>query len=54
MPGGGGYDDPMKRLAEKVAEDVEKGLVSAAKAGELYGVALIADFEVDAAETTRL
>jgi len=54
MPGGGGYGDPMDRPAEKVAEDVEKGLVSAAKARELYGVALTADFEVDGPETTRL
>jgi N-methylhydantoinase B len=54
MPGGGGYGDPMERPAVKVAEDVEKGLVSAVQARELYGVALTADFEIDAAETTRL
>ncbi|MBS0221647.1 MAG: hydantoinase B/oxoprolinase family protein [Proteobacteria bacterium] len=54
MPGGGGYGDPMKRPAEKVAEDVERGLVSAVKARELYGVAVTADFKVDSAETARL
>jgi N-methylhydantoinase B/oxoprolinase/acetone carboxylase alpha subunit len=54
MPGGGGYGDPMERPAEKVAEDVEKGLVSVAKAREFYGVALTADFKVDKAETAKL
>lgn len=54
MPGGGGYGDPMKRDAEKVAEDVMLGLVSPKSAREIYGVALTADFKVDAAETARL
>jgi N-methylhydantoinase B len=54
MPGGGGFGDPRKRPADKVAEDVVHGLVSAAKARELYGVALTADFAVDEAETARL
>ena len=54
MPGGGGYGDPLKRPAHKVAEDVEKGLVSMASARDLYGVALTADFKVDEAVTMKL
>jgi N-methylhydantoinase B len=54
LPGGGGYGDPRKRPAEKVAEDVVHGLVSVEKARELYGVALTADLKVDEAETARL
>jgi N-methylhydantoinase B len=54
MPGGGGYDDPRKCPAGKVAHDVVHGLVSTEKARELYGVALTADFEVDEAETAKL
>jgi N-methylhydantoinase B len=54
MPGGGGYGDPMKRPAERVAEDVERGLVSVAKAREVYGVALTADFKIDRAGTAKL
>jgi N-methylhydantoinase B len=54
MPGGGGYGDPRKRPAEKVAEDVAHGLVSVEKARELYGVALTAELKVDAAGTARL
>jgi N-methylhydantoinase B len=54
MPGGGGYGDPMKRPAARVAADVARGLVSAKAARELYGVALKADGSVDEAETVRL
>jgi N-methylhydantoinase B len=54
MPGGGGYGDPRKRPADKVAEDVARGLVSIEKARELYGVAVTADLKVDEAETARL
>jgi N-methylhydantoinase B len=54
MPGGGGYGDPMKRDPEKVAEDVMLGMVSRDSAEKLYGVALTADFKVDAAATARL
>jgi N-methylhydantoinase B len=38
--GGGGYGDPRKRPAEKVREDVVNGLISVAKARELYGVVI--------------
>ena len=54
MPGGGGYGDPHKRAAVKVAEDVALGLVSVDAARNLYGVALTADFVVDEAETAKL
>jgi N-methylhydantoinase B len=54
MPGGGGYGDPHKRPAAKVAEDVMLGLVSISAARQLYGVAVSADGAVDEAETARL
>ena len=54
MPGGGGYGDPHKRAAAKVAEDVTLGLVSLEAARTLYGVALTADLAVDEAETAKL
>jgi N-methylhydantoinase B len=54
MPGGGGYGDPHKRPAAKVAEDVMLGLVSIKAARELYGVAVSADGVLDEAETARL
>ena len=54
MPGGGGYGDPHKRPAGKVAEDVMLGLVSVKAARELYGVALTAEGAVDEAVTARL
>ena len=38
--GGGGYGDPHKRPPEKVREDVVNGLISVAKARELYGVVI--------------
>lgn len=54
MPGGGGYGDPHKRAAAKVAEDVALGLVSVDAARNLYGVALTADLAVDEDETAKL
>ncbi|CAN5172862.1 hydantoinase B/oxoprolinase family protein [soil metagenome] len=54
MPGGGGYGDPHKRPAEKVADDVARGLVSVESAREHYGVAVDADGVLDDAETARL
>ena len=41
MPGGGGYGDPHKRPAAKVAEDVVLGWSRSKAARELYGVAVI-------------
>jgi N-methylhydantoinase B/oxoprolinase/acetone carboxylase alpha subunit len=54
MPGGGGYGDPHKRPAEKVADDVARGLVSVEAAREHYGVTVSADGLLDEAETARL
>ncbi len=54
MPGGGGYGDPHKRPAQRVADDVERGLVSKQSARDHYGVALKADGTVDEAETATL
>jgi N-methylhydantoinase B len=54
MPGGGGYGDPHKRPAEKVADDVARGLVSVEAARDHYGVAVHADGLLDEAETARL
>jgi len=54
MPGGGGYGDPHKRPAAKVADDVARGLVSEKAAREHYGVVVKADGSVDEAETAKL
>jgi N-methylhydantoinase B len=51
--GGGGFGDPFERDPEMVAADVAAGLVSAARAGDVYGVA-IAGGAVDAAATAAL
>jgi len=53
-PGGGGFGDPKRRDPAAVAEDVRLGFVSAQRARDDYGVALGADFSVDAAEAARL
>jgi len=47
MPGGGGYGDPRKRDAAKVAQDEARGLVSVEAARDHYGVALTPGFEID-------
>ena len=53
MPGGG-YGDPHKRDAAKMAqEDVARGLVSVEAARDHYGVVLTADFRVDEVETAK-
>lgn len=54
MPGGGGYGEPFEREAAKVAADVKAGLVSREAAERDYGVSVLGDFSVDAAETARL
>jgi N-methylhydantoinase B len=54
LPGGGGMGDPKTRDPALVARDARDGLVSAANAAALYGVALAADGTVDAAGTARL
>ena len=51
--GGGGWGDPLKREAEKVAADVARGLVTV-EGAKRYGVVLDADGKLDAAATERL
>jgi N-methylhydantoinase B len=51
--GGGGYGDPLERQAERVAEDVGLGYVSARAAERLYGVVLTADGGVDSEATAQ-
>ncbi|MBI3183570.1 MAG: hydantoinase B/oxoprolinase family protein [Myxococcales bacterium] len=53
--GGGGYGDPKRRPAEKVAREVRDGILSRAAAEKLYGVALWpGTFEVDELGTAEL
>jgi N-methylhydantoinase B len=50
--GGGGWKDPLDRPAERVALDVQRGLVSAEKAARDYGVVVHAKtFALDAPAT---
>ena len=51
--GGGGWGDPLKRPAERVATDVERGLVSV-EGARAYGVVVRADFSLDLAATEAL
>ncbi|HET9018553.1 MAG TPA: hydantoinase B/oxoprolinase family protein, partial [Acetobacteraceae bacterium] len=51
--GGGGWGDPLKRDAEKVAKDVERGLVTATGARR-YGVVCDAQGKLDRAATEAL
>lgn len=51
--GGGGWGDPIKRPAERVATDVERGLVSV-EGARAYGVVVRADFSLDLAATEAL
>lgn len=51
--GGGGYGDPLDREPQRVADDVENGLVSTEWAKRAYGVVLDGDGAVDAAATER-
>jgi N-methylhydantoinase B len=52
--GGGGFGDPQRRDAEKVADDVKQGYVSAAVARDVYRVALTASGGVDLDATAAL
>jgi N-methylhydantoinase B len=52
--GGGGYGDPRQRDPALVAADVADGLVSVARARDVYGVVVDATGGVDEAATTRL
>lgn len=53
--GGGGYGDPFKRPAEKVAEEVKNGIISVECAIEDYGVVVDSEtFEINLEETEKL
>jgi N-methylhydantoinase B len=52
--GGGGWGDPYERPAERVAFDVEAGLVTVAGARGKYGVVLKKDMTVDDKATSAL
>jgi N-methylhydantoinase B len=53
-PGGGGYGDPLKRDAERVARDVRLGYVTPASARSEYGVVVAEDGAVDRDATAGL
>lgn len=50
-PGGGGWGDPLERPPALVERDVREGLVSAGRAGSVYGVVIGPDGAVDEAAT---
>jgi N-methylhydantoinase B len=52
--GGGGYGPPAERDPAKVVADVREGVVSAARAAEVYRVAVDADGTLDEAGTATL
>ena len=52
--GGGGYGDPSTRDLARVAKDVAEGMVSVARAREVYKVAVDAAGRVDHAQTAAL
>jgi len=49
--GGGGYGDPRKRPAERVADDVAGGLISPDRARDIYGVVISGSGALDATAT---
>ena len=51
--GGGGYGDPLQRDPEKVARDIQLGLLTKPYADSLYGVHFDAAGAVDASATNR-
>ncbi|MPZ88253.1 MAG: hypothetical protein GEU81_09290 [Nitriliruptorales bacterium] len=56
-PGGGGYGDPLERDPEAVRRDVEEGYVTADRAADDYGVALVmadGSWYVECEATARL
>ena len=52
--GGGGFDDPLERPAEKVAEDVKLEYISAESALKNYGVVLDGEGNLDRRSTEAL
>jgi N-methylhydantoinase B len=54
-PGGGGFGDPMRRDPDTVLRDVRDGIVSAARAHDVYGVVLTSErLRVDSDATAVL
>jgi N-methylhydantoinase B len=51
---GGGYGLAREREPERVLKDVKEGWISAARAHEVYGVALDANGEIDMVKTNKL
>jgi N-methylhydantoinase B len=54
MAGGGGFGDPLRRDAERVAEDVRNGYISAASAREYYAVVVEDDGRLNKEATAAL
>ncbi|TMJ87767.1 MAG: hypothetical protein E6G78_10510 [Alphaproteobacteria bacterium] len=52
--GGGGWGDPLERVAAMVVEDVAEGLISRQAARKLYGVILRGNMSLDESATARL
>ena len=52
--GGGGWGDPLERVAALVAADAAEGLISRRAARELYGVVLQGSMSLDEGATQRL
>ena len=52
--GGGGWGDPLTRPAERVAFDVDAGLVTRKGAKKNYGVVLSKDLKINNSATTKL
>jgi N-methylhydantoinase B len=51
---GGGYGSPTAREPERVRDDVLQGIITPARAREIYGVEISEDGELDLDETARL
>src|SRR5207245_6352087 len=52
--GGGGWGDPLERVAAMVVEDVAEGVMSRQAARKLYGVILRGNMSLGDSETARL
>ena len=51
---GGGYGDPRTREPARVLGDVRQGIVSSARARDVYSVSITEDGQIDEQETSRL
>ncbi|MGO4831793.1 hydantoinase B/oxoprolinase family protein, partial [Rhizobiaceae sp. 2RAB30] len=52
--GGGGYGAPLEREPERVAQDVQQGWITSARARDVYGVALTPEGNVEHMRTDEL